>query len=112
MGGISSIDQTDQDDESGYIYSKYTFGASMGMVGLKHSYIVSPKLYIKSYISASTAGNAGEGQWQKSDSTGLFISERDNYRDHQWKAQLIANYKINQKNLIQGGVTYTRFLYN
>jgi len=112
MGGISRIDQTDQDDETDYIYSKYTFGANMGMVGLKHAYIVSPKLYIKSYISASTAGNSGEGQWQKSDSTGLFISERDSFRDHQWKAQSIANYKINPKNLIQAGATYTHFIYD
>lgn len=112
MGGISNIDQTDQDDETGYIYSKYDFGASMGMIGLKHSYIASPKLYIKSYISASTAGNTGEGQTQRADSTGLFLSERDKYRDHQLKAQSIANYKINAKNLVQGGVTYTHFLYD
>lgn len=112
MGGISSIDQTDQDDETDYIYSKYDFRANMGMVGLKHAYIVSPKLYIKSYVSASSAGNGGEGQWQKSDSTGLFVSERDNFRDHQLKAQTIANYKVNSKNLIQAGATYTHFIYD
>ena len=112
MGGISRIDQTDQDEETDYIYSKYTFGANMGMVGLKHAYIVSPKLYIKSYVSASTSGNSGEGEWQKSDSTGLFTSERDSFRDHQWKAQSIANYKINPKNLLQAGVTYTHFMYD
>ncbi|GAB5417383.1 MAG: carboxypeptidase-like regulatory domain-containing protein [Crocinitomicaceae bacterium] len=111
MGGMSTIDQTDQDDETGFVHSKYSFSANMGMVGLKHAYIASPKLYFKSYISASTAGNSGEGQWLRADSSELFISERDNFRDHQWKAQTIANYKINQKNLVQAGVTYTHFIY-
>lgn len=112
LGGISSIDQTDENDETGYIYSKYTYGARMGVVALKHAYIASPKLYFKSYISGSTSGNTGEGQWQRSDSTGLFISERDQFQDHQFKAQTIANYKINKKNLIQAGATYTHFIYD
>jgi hypothetical protein len=112
MGGMSTIAQTDQDDETGFIHYKYTFGANMGMVGVKHAYIISPKLYIKSYVSASTSGNSGEGEFQRADSSGLFLSERDGFRDHQLKAQTIANYKINPKNLIQAGATYTHFIYN
>lgn len=112
MGGVSKIDQTDQDEATGLVHSRYLFGASMGMVGLKHAYIASPKLYFKSYIAASSAGNSGEGQWLRSDSSELFLSERDNFRDHQWKTQTIANYKINQRNLLQAGVTYTHFIYN
>lgn len=111
MGGVSHIDQSDQNDSTGHVYWTYDFGANMGVVGLKHAYIINPKVYVKSYVSVSTASNFGEGEWQKADSTGLFTAERDLYRDNQLKAQSILNFKLNNKNLFQAGATYTRFNY-
>lgn len=112
MGGISHIDQTSMNDSTGEIYFTYDFGANMGVVGLKHMYIINPKWYVKSYISGSTSANFGEAETQKSDSTGLFVSEREHFNDHQWKAQSIVNFKPNPKNLFQAGATYTHFIYN
>ena len=111
MGGVSHIDQTDQNDETGHVYWTYDFGANMGVVGLKHAYIINPKVYVKSYVSMSTASNFGEGEYQKADSTGLFKAEKDLYQDNQLKAQSILNFKLNNKNLFQVGATYTRFNY-
>ena len=111
FGGKSNIDQTDQDDSTGYVYGRYDFGAHLGVLGLKHTYIVNPKLYVKSYVSASTQFNGGEGQFLRKDSI-LYVSEREGFRDSQFKVQSIANYKMNAKNIFQLGATYTKFDYN
>lgn len=112
MGGISYIDQTDQDDSTGFVYSKYRFGANMGVLGLKNTYIVNPKMYLKSYVSVSTAGNSGVGRALLPDSSNLYEAEREGFRDHQWKAQSILNYKLNNRHLFQAGVTFTHFIYD
>ena len=109
MGGISHIFETYAPfDDTLWTYD---FGANMGVVGLKHRYIINPNLYVKSYISGSTASNFGEGMFIRSDSSELFLAERDLYHDDQLKAQSILNYKLNPKNLFQVGATYTRFGY-
>ncbi|MCH2234821.1 MAG: TonB-dependent receptor [Crocinitomicaceae bacterium] len=110
FGGMSNIDQT-YEDADGNAWGKYDFGAQMGVLGLKHTYIVNPKLYLKSYISASTQFNGGEGYFIEKDSV-LQPSERQGWRDSQYKAQVIANYKMNSKNIFQLGATYTHFEYN
>lgn len=110
LGGASKIIQTDENDSTGQVYGIYDFKANLGMVGLKHTYIVNPKVYLKSYVSASTQYNGGEGQFLNSDSI-LFTSEREGFTDNNIKAQTIANYKFNQKNIFQLGATYTHFNY-
>lgn len=111
LGGMSKIDQTDQNDSTGEVYGRYDFKANLGVAGLKHTYIVNPKVYVKSFISASTQYNGGEGQFLNSDSV-LFLSEREGNTDNQLKAQSIVNYKMNKKNIFQVGGTYTHFNYN
>ena len=112
MGGISHILETgtygDTDEDTLYTYD---FGANMGVVGLKHMYVINPKLYVKSYVSGSTASNFGKGHFLRSDSTGLFFAEQDLFRDNQLKGQTIFNYKMNKKNVFQAGATYTHFTY-
>ncbi len=111
LGGISSIDQADEDEETGEVYWRYKFGANLGVVGLNHTYIVNPKLYIKSYISASTDGNGGEGHFLNSDSV-LFFSEREKFTNNKLAAQSIINYKANAKNLFQVGATFSHLTYD
>ncbi len=111
LGGMSKIDQTDQNDSTGQLYSRYDFKANLGVVGLKHTIIASPKLYFKSFVSASTQYNGGDGYSLNKDSV-LFFSEREGNTDNQFKAQTIANYKMNKKNIFQLGGTYTHFNYN
>lgn len=110
MGGISHILESGEDTTGRKLWD-YDFGANMGVVGLKHAYIFSPKLYAKSYIAASTSSNFGEGRALRADSVDLHLAERDLFRDNQLKAQTIFNYKANKKNLFQAGVTYTHFNY-
>lgn len=111
MGGASVIDQTDQNDSTGQIYNTYDFKANLGVLGLKHTYIISPKVYVKSFISGSTQSNGGEGKSLNQDSV-LYLSEREGNIDNQLKAQVIVNYKVNKKNIFQVGATFTHFNYH
>lgn len=111
LGGISHILQTDENDETGQVYARYDFGSRMGVIGLKHLYVVNPKVYVKSYLSASTFGNAEDVEELKADSSALYHSFSDSFDDHKFKAQSIVNYKLNQKNIFQAGVTYTHSVY-
>ncbi|NOQ73417.1 MAG: TonB-dependent receptor plug domain-containing protein [Crocinitomix sp.] len=111
LGGISKIIQTSQNDSTGEIYGVYDFKANLGMAALKHTFIVNPKVYLKSYVSASTQYNGGEGQFLKKDSV-FYTSERESFTDNNIKVQSIANFKANQKNIFQIGATYTHFNYH
>lgn len=111
LGGISHILQTDQDDETGKVYGRYDFGSRMGVLGLKHLYVVNSKVYLKSYLSATTFGNSEYTKRIKSDSSGLYHSFSDSFSDHKFKGQSIVNFKLNQKNIFQAGVTYTHSVY-
>ncbi len=111
LGGISHIDQTDQNDSTGAVYGKYNSGANLGVVGLKHTYILNPRMYVKSYVSVSTSYNGGEGEFLNSDSL-LFLAERESFIDNKLAAQTILNYKLNKKNMFQVGVTFTRMNYD
>ncbi|MFK7785680.1 MAG: TonB-dependent receptor [Crocinitomicaceae bacterium] len=111
LGGISHILQTDENDETGQVYARYDFGSRMGVVGLKHLYVVNPQVYVKSYVSASTFGNYVDVEELKSDSSALYDSFSDSFDDHKIKAQSIVNYKPNQKNIFQAGATYTHSIY-
>ena len=111
LGGVSNIDQTAEDDETGEVFWKYNFGANLGVAALKHTYIISPKTYVKSYVSGSTSSNGGEGFFPGKDSV-LFLSERDKFTNNRIAIQSILNHKANQKNLFQIGATISRLNYD
>lgn len=111
LGGISHILQTEEDEKTGKVLGQYDFGSRMGVIGLKHLYVVNPKVYVKSYLSASTFGNFETAEELKSDSSALYNSFSDSFSDHKFKAQSIVNYKYNQKNIFQVGATYTHSVY-
>jgi len=111
MGGLSSIDQTDENEETGEVFGKYNFGANLGVAALKHTYILNPKTYIKSYVAASTSGNGGEGYFPNS-ANELFLSEQEKFTNNKVAVQSIINHKANQKNLFQIGATVSRLNYN
>lgn len=106
LGGISKIIQTDKDDDTGEVFGIYDFGARLGMVGVKHMIVVNPKVYIKSYVAATTAQNSEDDQYQNQNKE-LVPAYRDFFRDSKFKVQSIVNYKHNQKNIFQVGATYT-----
>lgn len=110
FGGISKIDESYQ-DSLGMTEWKYDFRANMGVLGLKHTYVISPKVYVKSYISGTTSFSGGEGFGLNSDSI-LFLAEREGFRYNNLRAQSIFNFKPNKKNIFQVGATYTHMHYN
>ena len=111
LGGLSNIEATDEDEENGKVYGIYDYRARMGVVGLKHTIVINPKLYVKSYVSATTASNGGEGESLNADSL-LFLFQRESFTDSKIKVQTIFNYKANQRNMFQIGATYTHMRYN
>lgn len=110
FGGISRIDQTNEDSLN-ITYEKYSFRANLGVGALKHTYIVNPKLYFKSYVTYTTSYNGGEGQTLNNDSI-FYLSAREGSTDDKFKIQTIANYNLSKKNSFQLGATYTRMFYN
>lgn len=110
MGGISHISETATGivDDTLWIYG---FKANMGVLALKHTYFFSPKLFVKSFVSVSTASNGGEADIPRSDSSGFFIGERELFRDDQLKGNFMLNYKPSSSDLFQAGATFTRFQY-
>lgn len=112
LGGMSHIIQTDEDDDSGKVYGRYDFGSRMGVVGMKHLYVVNPKVYVKSYVATTTYGSKEKAEEIRSDSTALYHSYDDSFNEHKLKVQSIVNYKYNQKHIFQAGVTYTHSFYD
>lgn len=111
LGGMNGILQTDEEEDTKEVFSRYDFNANMGTVALKHEKILSPKIYIKSFVSASSASNGGDAT--ERDSTGvLYHSQHENFRESNIKFQTILNYQGNKKNTFQTGVTYTYLMYD
>lgn len=112
LGGMSTIFQTDEDDLKEITYGTYDFNANLGLVGLKHTYFFGEKTHLKSFIAATTASNGGIGETIKSDSTGLFTSEKQLFTDNRIKFSTTLNHKFNAKNNVQIGGIYTLLNYN
>lgn len=111
LGGLNGILQTDEEEDTKVIFSRYDFKANMGTVALKHEKVLSPKVYIKSFVSASSASNGGDAT--ERDSTGvLYHSQHENFRESNIKFQTILNYQGNKRNTFQTGVTYTYLMYD
>lgn len=111
LGGVSSIFERDIDDSTDYEYGNYDLKARMGVAAIKHSYILNSKMYIKSYVSASTASNGGEGMERDSNDV-LYTEENERFTESNIKVQTILNYQYNRKNTFQLGGTYTHLMYD
>ncbi|MBI3133456.1 MAG: TonB-dependent receptor [Bacteroidetes bacterium] len=112
LGGISTIFQTDADDEKEITYGTYDFNANLGLVGLKHTCFFGEKTHLKSFIAATTASNGGQAQWLNNDSTSLYTSERQLFTDNRIKFASTLHHKFNAKHTIQTGFIYTFLNYN
>lgn len=111
LGGISNIVQSDIDPDTEKVHAVYDFGAKLGVIALKHTYVINPKMYVKSYVALTTSNNGGAGQWLGADSV-LFNAERESFTSNNLKAQTIVNYKHNPRNSIQVGGTFTHLSYD
>ena len=104
--GKSNILQKDIDEVTEKVYGEYDFRASIGVVGLKNTYIINPKLYVKSYVAA-TSSYSGVEVYELNKDSALYHIASDGFRNNTLKGQTVLNYKANQKNLFQLGGTYT-----
>lgn len=111
LGGINNILQTDEDELTKQIYSTYNFKGNMGVVALKHEKVLSPKMYIKSFVATSSASNGGEARENDATNT-LYLSQVEKFTESNVKAQTILNYQANKRHTFQVGATYTHLMYN
>jgi hypothetical protein len=112
LGGLSTIFQKDEDEETEMVYGTYDFNANLGLVGLKHTYFFGEKTHLKSFIAGTTASNGGSAAWLNSDSSALYKAENQLFTDNRIKIATTLNHKFNAKNNIQIGAIYTHLNYN
>lgn len=112
LGGISTIYQTDEDEEKEIIYGTYDYNANLGVVGLKHTYFFNEKTHLKSFIAATTSSSGGEGEFLSSDSTSFYVFEKQKFTDNRIKFASTLNHKFNAKHNLQVGGIYTLLNYN
>lgn len=111
LGGMSKINVTDKNDTTNYIYNNYDVQARMGVVALKHHFTLTPKSYLKSFVSVSTSSNGVVGKERDSNAI-LYNSFKEFFTENNLKFQTIYNFQANKKNTIQLGGTYTHLLYD
>jgi hypothetical protein len=112
LGGISSIDEEDTDEEDkNIILSRAVVKNKLGVGGLSHTYQVNEDMYIKTSLAATgTSFDLSEeipDAAQNFNKTSLAVFN---------KSSLIAttafNYKLNAKHKLESGVIFTQLNYD
>lgn len=112
LGGLSSISQTntDEDDED-FILSRAKFTADLGVIGLSHNYLINNKIFLNSFISASGT-RSGSFYDIPDDQDELYTVSEDNFSKSYYKLASTLSYKANTRNRFKTGFIYTHLGYN
>jgi hypothetical protein len=111
LGGKSSIDQKEYDETNeDYVHRTSYFEANLGVTGLTHTYQINDKTYIKNTISVS--GTQNNNYKTRIDDGELYVAYRDKFVNTNEKISSIINSKIDSRNRIKAGVTYTDLQFN
>ncbi|UCH13011.1 MAG: TonB-dependent receptor, partial [Bacteroidales bacterium] len=113
--GKSNIYQEDSEEgirsEEDIVYRTNDFGADMAVVGLKNTYIINDKTYLKSAVSFS--GNRYSNIYKElNDENEFYVDGYDEFTNSAAKFSLILNNKFNARNTLQTGFIYTYLSYN
>ncbi len=112
LGGYSSIDTEDKDEEDeNIIIGKFNGKNKMGVLGLSHTYQVNDDIYIKSSIAATGSDNSFN--YAIPDDEDQFYSiETGSIGKSSLIASSAFNYKLNAKHKIESGIILTRLNFN
>jgi hypothetical protein len=112
LGGKSSIDQKDfAENNEDYLQRQAVFTANLGVMGLIHTYQLSDNTYLRSSVSASGTQNQTDYH-DRNDNAQMYLRYHDNFINNRLQASTQINTKIDARNRIKGGITYTQMAYN
>lgn len=112
LGGISSISQTDIDeDNDDELLSDSQFGSDLGVLGLSHLYLINSKTFLQSKVSM--AGTRSTSFYKiPDDDQNLYIAAQDDFVQSNYKAISTINYKLNARNNFKTGFIFTGLYFN
>jgi hypothetical protein len=113
--GKSKIFQEDIEDEDeemmDFVYSSNEFGADIAVFGLKNTYLINDKNFLESALSYSRTGGANTFL-ERDDNNHFLLSNASNITHSSKRLSLTLNNKLNAKNKIQSGITYSLLAYD
>lgn len=112
LGGKSSITDEDTDEGSDKVYGNAIVKADLGVLGLKHNYIINKKMYIHSYVSASATINNVTENTLDSISNSFYEEYDHKYNENKFRISTALNNRINRHNTVKTGVIYTTMNYS
>ncbi len=112
IGGLSSIKDDIEDEETDEIIGKDDFTASMGTINLSHTYFFNSNNSIESFLSLSQNGSGYELKENKTDPNVFEKTFKDQLDKFTMTAGTSFLTKINAKNTIKTGVNYQHFLFD
>jgi len=112
LGGKSSIAQKAySDDSETYLTRKSDWNASLGVVGINHTYSLNENTYLKTTIALS--GTQNYGTYQIRDSLAQFYNaDNEDFTNTSVKIATTYNQKINAQHRIKAGIIYSDLGYN
>jgi hypothetical protein len=108
LGGISSINQTFERVEEGDVIGKNKNGADLGVLGLRHTYPLNNNWYLKNIVVANATRKSNENDHVSENHSGFFRIYEDEFIDSEIKYVSEVNGKINARNSIKAGITYSQ----
>ena len=95
IGGISKVHENDDSFSNDY-------RTDMGVLGLKNTYFINEKIYIKSFIAYTASKNKWD--YKKPDQANTYVSQAiDNFIYQTTKASIHINKKFNARNVLKAG---------
>lgn len=111
LGGISSINENDIDEETQEIYENAVVNAKLGVIGLKHHYMLSRKMYLQSYVAASGNSNGIDYNKKEENSSNLYPYYNQDFNESNIRISTSLNTKFNVKNTLKAGFIYSFLFY-
>ena len=112
IGGLSSIKEDIENDETDEIIGKDDFTASMGTVNLNHTYFFNNNNSIESFLSISQNGSGYELKENNNDPAVFERTFKDQLDRYTLMAGTSFLSKINAKNTVKIGFRYQHFIFD
>jgi hypothetical protein len=108
LGGISHIYQTEKYHSDSVVLNN-DYGARLGVIGLNHIFSFDDGAYVKTSLSVSRNGSSYDENDKDEDTT---YNYKGNWYKSAFKASTTLSKKIDVKNRVLVGVSYTNNYYN
>ncbi len=111
IGGRSGIHWEAKEEDTEDVYYYEDFGADLGVLGVKHFYILDENTYIQSSIAMSTAGQ--DFTAHLTNDRGSYFQQNDyKIRNSSIRGQFVINHKFNAKHSVKLGIIHSYLHYD